>query len=163
MAEDSNAEVTELFKSKYLRLITFCFLCIWFTMNLVYYGLVLNMNTFGGNIYLNSVMFSNKFNERSKELYLNIFSTDSSWPGRTPCYCNRYVCHHENRQEMVILWYIDDSRSGMSWCCHYGGQSRYALAQNNVCHDWYVLLLFLFVCIPINFSKIFRKIHYQRW
>lgn len=56
MAEDSNAEVSELFKSKYLRLITFCFLCIWFTMNLVYYGLVLNMNTFGGNIYLNSVI-----------------------------------------------------------------------------------------------------------
>lgn len=53
--EEDNQEVSELFKSKYLRLITFCFLCIWFTMNLVYYGLVLNMNTFGGNIYLNSV------------------------------------------------------------------------------------------------------------
>lgn len=56
--DDTNASVTELFKSKYLRLVTFCFLCIWFTMNLVYYGLVLNMNTFGGNIYVNSVSFS---------------------------------------------------------------------------------------------------------
>lgn len=50
-----NASVVELFKTKYLRLVTFCFLCIWFTMNLVYYGLVLNMNSFGGNIYVNSV------------------------------------------------------------------------------------------------------------
>lgn len=47
--------VVELFRTKYLRLVTFCFLCIWFTMNLVYYGLVLNMNSFGGNIYVNSV------------------------------------------------------------------------------------------------------------
>ncbi|XP_063708766.1 organic cation transporter protein-like [Culicoides brevitarsis] len=56
VVEESNAEVSELFKSKYLRLITFCFLCIWFTMNLVYYGLVLNMNALGGNIYLNSTL-----------------------------------------------------------------------------------------------------------
>lgn len=56
--EDNVAGVCELFRSKYLRLVTFCFLCIWFTMNLVYYGLVLNMNSFGGNIYLNSVSIS---------------------------------------------------------------------------------------------------------
>lgn len=53
--EETGAGVCELFRTKYLRLVTFCFLCIWFTMNLVYYGLVLNMNSFGGNIYLNSV------------------------------------------------------------------------------------------------------------
>lgn len=46
---------TSLFRSRYLRLITLCFLCIWFIMNMVYYGLILNMNTFGGNVYLNSV------------------------------------------------------------------------------------------------------------
>lgn len=57
--ESQSAGVCELFHSKYLRLITFCFLCIWFTMNLVYYGLVLNMNSFGGNIYLNSVIMIN--------------------------------------------------------------------------------------------------------
>jgi MFS transporter, OCT family, solute carrier family 22 (organic cation transporter), member 4/5 len=56
--EDQQAGVLELFRSKYLRLVTFCFLCIWFTMNLVYYGLVLNMNSFGGNIYVNSVSFN---------------------------------------------------------------------------------------------------------
>uniref|UniRef100_A0A182SHX6 Major facilitator superfamily (MFS) profile domain-containing protein n=1 Tax=Anopheles maculatus TaxID=74869 RepID=A0A182SHX6_9DIPT len=54
--EETAAGVCELFRSKYLRLVTFCFLCIWFTMNLVYYGLVLNMNSFGGNIYLNSAL-----------------------------------------------------------------------------------------------------------
>lgn len=45
----------DLFRSKYLRLVSICFLCIWFTMNLVYYGLILNMNALGGNIYVNSV------------------------------------------------------------------------------------------------------------
>lgn len=56
-AEESASGVVELFRTKYLRVVTFCFLCIWFTMNLVYYGLVLNMNSFGGNIYVNSVSF----------------------------------------------------------------------------------------------------------
>lgn len=54
-SDESQAGVIHLFKSKYLRLVTFCFLCIWFTMNLVYYGLILNMNTFGGNIYVTTV------------------------------------------------------------------------------------------------------------
>lgn len=52
---ESDAGCFTLFGSKYLRLITICFWLIWFTMNLVYYGLILNMNTFGGNVYLNSV------------------------------------------------------------------------------------------------------------
>ncbi|XP_035780825.1 organic cation transporter protein-like [Anopheles albimanus] len=54
--EETAAGVCELFRSKYLRLVTFCFLCVWFSMNLIYYGLVLNMNSFGGNIYLNSAL-----------------------------------------------------------------------------------------------------------
>lgn len=55
--EETSTGVWELFSSKYLRTVTSCFLCIWFTMNLVYYGLVLNMSSFGGNIYVNSVSF----------------------------------------------------------------------------------------------------------
>lgn len=51
----ADEECLTLFGSKYLRLITICFLLIWFVMNMVYYGLILNMNTFGGNIYLNAV------------------------------------------------------------------------------------------------------------
>lgn len=54
-SDESQAGVMQLFKSKYLRRVTFCFLCIWFTMNLVYYGLILNMNTFGGNLYVTTV------------------------------------------------------------------------------------------------------------
>lgn len=54
-SDESTAGVLHLFKSKYLRLITFCFLCIWFTINLVYYGVILNMNSFGGDIYLTTV------------------------------------------------------------------------------------------------------------
>lgn len=53
--ESSSQDVTYLFRSSYLRRISICFLCIWFTMNLVYYGIVLNMSSFGGNVYLNSV------------------------------------------------------------------------------------------------------------
>lgn len=57
----SNGDQTDgcisLFGNSYLRLITICFPCIWFTINLVYYGLILNMNSFGGNVYLNSVSF----------------------------------------------------------------------------------------------------------
>lgn len=55
MKHSSEKGCTSLFRSRYLRLITLCFLCIWFIMNMVYYGLILNMNSFGGNVYLNSV------------------------------------------------------------------------------------------------------------
>lgn len=53
--EVSSQDFMCLFRSSYLRRITICFLCIWFTMNLAYYGFILNMSTFGGNVYLNSV------------------------------------------------------------------------------------------------------------
>lgn len=56
MQEDSSSGFVSLFRSRYLRLITICFLCIWFTINLVYYGLILNMNSFGGNVYFNSAL-----------------------------------------------------------------------------------------------------------
>ncbi|XP_067642191.1 organic cation transporter protein isoform X2 [Eurosta solidaginis] len=54
--EDSTQDCVSLFNSGYLRCVTICFLCIWFTMNLVYYGLILNMSSFGGNVYLNSAL-----------------------------------------------------------------------------------------------------------
>lgn len=55
MKDENDDGCISLFGTPYLRLITICFLCIWFTMNLVYYGLILNMNKFGGNVYFNSV------------------------------------------------------------------------------------------------------------
>ncbi|XP_046806776.1 organic cation transporter protein isoform X1 [Lucilia cuprina] len=54
--EVSSQDFFCLFRSPYLRRITICFLCIWFTMNLAYYGFILNMSTFGGNVYLNSAL-----------------------------------------------------------------------------------------------------------
>lgn len=45
-----------LFRSKYLLLITICFFVVWLTMNTVYYGIMLNMDEFGGNVYVNSVI-----------------------------------------------------------------------------------------------------------
>uniref|UniRef100_A0A1B0BL36 Major facilitator superfamily (MFS) profile domain-containing protein n=1 Tax=Glossina palpalis gambiensis TaxID=67801 RepID=A0A1B0BL36_9MUSC len=54
--EVSSQDFMCLFRSSYLRRITICFLCIWFTMNLAYYGFILNMSTFGGNVYLNSAL-----------------------------------------------------------------------------------------------------------
>ncbi|EDV92562.1 organic cation transporter protein isoform X2 [Drosophila grimshawi] len=54
--QESSQDVTYLFRSSYLRRISICFLCIWFTMNLVYYGIILNMSSFGGNVYLNSAL-----------------------------------------------------------------------------------------------------------
>ncbi|XP_017494621.1 PREDICTED: solute carrier family 22 member 21 isoform X2 [Rhagoletis zephyria] len=54
--EDSSQNCVSLFNSRYLSCVTICFLCIWFTMNLVYYGLILNMSSFGGNVYLNSAL-----------------------------------------------------------------------------------------------------------
>lgn len=53
--EQTDESCITLFGSKYLRLITICFLCIWFAMNMVYYGLTLNINEFGINVYLISV------------------------------------------------------------------------------------------------------------
>lgn len=53
--EEGDEGCVKLFGTKYLRLITICFLCIWFTMNMVYYGMILNMNSFGGNVYRNTV------------------------------------------------------------------------------------------------------------
>ncbi|KAL5273017.1 hypothetical protein ACFFRR_000035 [Megaselia abdita] len=50
------ASFMSLFRVKYLRRITLCFLSIWFIMNLVYYGIILNMSTFGGNVYLNTAL-----------------------------------------------------------------------------------------------------------
>lgn len=51
----ANEGCTNLFRSSYLRLITLCFLGVWFAMNLVYYGLLLNMNEYGINVYLITV------------------------------------------------------------------------------------------------------------
>lgn len=50
-----NVNVLDLFKTQQMRKKTLCLFLIWFTIYLVYYGLVLNLANIGGNLYINSV------------------------------------------------------------------------------------------------------------
>ncbi|KAJ8959922.1 hypothetical protein NQ314_006124 [Rhamnusium bicolor] len=52
--EDVN--VLDLFKTQQMRKKTLCLFLIWFSVYLVYYGLVLNLGNIGGNLYVNSVL-----------------------------------------------------------------------------------------------------------
>ncbi|KAF2886556.1 hypothetical protein ILUMI_19617, partial [Ignelater luminosus] len=49
------ASVLDLFRTPRLRRNTFFLAIIWFTIYLVYYGLVLNLGNIGGDLYINSV------------------------------------------------------------------------------------------------------------
>lgn len=51
-----NVGVMDLFKTKSMRWKTFILFLIWFSMYLVYYGLMLNLGNIGGNLYINSVL-----------------------------------------------------------------------------------------------------------
>lgn len=50
-----SGNVMDLFRSAKMRKITSLLLVIWFSVYLVYYGLVLNVGNIGGDLYLNSV------------------------------------------------------------------------------------------------------------
>ncbi|XP_023018832.2 organic cation transporter protein isoform X2 [Leptinotarsa decemlineata] len=54
--ETENVNVLDLFKTAHMRKKTFCLFLIWFSVYLVYYGLVLNLGNIGGNLYVNSVL-----------------------------------------------------------------------------------------------------------
>ncbi|XP_018566987.1 organic cation transporter protein [Anoplophora glabripennis] len=51
-----NVNVLDLFKTAQMRKKTVCLFLIWFSVYLVYYGLVLNLANIGGNLYVNSVL-----------------------------------------------------------------------------------------------------------
>ncbi|KAJ8921481.1 hypothetical protein NQ315_003099 [Exocentrus adspersus] len=51
-----NVNVLDLFKTTQMRKKTMCLFLIWFSVYLVYYGLVLNLGNIGGNLYVNSVL-----------------------------------------------------------------------------------------------------------
>ncbi|CAH2002886.1 unnamed protein product [Acanthoscelides obtectus] len=51
-----NVSVLDLFKTIQMRKRTLCLFLIWFSVYLVYYGLVLNLGNIGGNLYVNSVL-----------------------------------------------------------------------------------------------------------
>ncbi|CAH1119189.1 unnamed protein product [Phaedon cochleariae] len=51
-----NVSVLDLFKTAEMRKRTFIQFLIWFSVYLVYYGLVLNLGNIGGNLYITSVL-----------------------------------------------------------------------------------------------------------
>lgn len=51
-----NVSVFDLFRTPSMRKKTFCQFVIWFSVYLVYYGLVLNLGNIGGNLYINSAL-----------------------------------------------------------------------------------------------------------
>lgn len=53
--ENRNVGVKDLFNTVAMRSRTFILFLIWFGVYLVYYGLELNLNNFGGDLYVNSV------------------------------------------------------------------------------------------------------------
>lgn len=51
-----DVSVFDLFRTPLMRKKTFCQFIIWFSVYLVYYGLVLNLGNIGGNLYVNSAL-----------------------------------------------------------------------------------------------------------
>lgn len=48
--------VSDLFRTKNIRKISLVLYILWFSLYLVYYGLVLNLSYIGGNIYINTII-----------------------------------------------------------------------------------------------------------
>lgn len=53
---EETAGIMDLFKTAHMRKNTLCLFMIWFSVYLVYYGLVLNVGNLGGDLYVNSVL-----------------------------------------------------------------------------------------------------------
>lgn len=56
-----NVTVFDLFKTSQMRRRTLSLFLIWFSVYLVYYGVVLNLANIGGNLYVNSVSSNNLY------------------------------------------------------------------------------------------------------
>lgn len=52
-------KVSDLFRTKNIRKISLVLYILWFSLYLVYYGLVLNLSNIGGNIYINTIISGN--------------------------------------------------------------------------------------------------------
>jgi len=55
--------VSDLFRTKNIRKISLVLYILWFSLYLVYYGLVLNLSNIGGNIYINTIISGNFHNK----------------------------------------------------------------------------------------------------
>lgn len=54
--EEETAGIMDLFRTSHMRKNTLCLFIIWFSVYLVYYGLVLNVGNLGGDLYVNSAL-----------------------------------------------------------------------------------------------------------
>jgi hypothetical protein len=56
--------VADLFRTPAIRRISLILYVVWFSTYLVYYGLVLNLNNLGGDVYVNSVISGEQTSNR---------------------------------------------------------------------------------------------------
>lgn len=63
--------VSDLFRTKNIRKISLVLYILWFSLYLVYYGLVLNLSNIGGNIYLNTIISGNCHSKKNvKKIFI---------------------------------------------------------------------------------------------
>lgn len=63
--------VLDLFRTKNIRKISLVLYILWFSLYLVYYGLVLNLSNIGGNIYINTIISGNFMRTNYKNIFSN--------------------------------------------------------------------------------------------
>lgn len=56
ITDKPKGRISDLFRTRTIRLISLVLYIVWFSVYLVYYGLVLNLSKIGGDVYLNSII-----------------------------------------------------------------------------------------------------------
>ena len=56
LTDTPKGRISDLFRTRTIRLISIVLYIIWFSVYLVYYGLVLNLSNIGGDVYVNSII-----------------------------------------------------------------------------------------------------------
>jgi hypothetical protein len=56
VTDTPKGRISDLFRTRTIRLISIVLYIIWFSVYLVYYGLVLNLSNIGGDVYVNSII-----------------------------------------------------------------------------------------------------------
>lgn len=85
MSEES-AGVLDLFRTPNIRKISLLLYVIWFSVYLAYYGLVLNINSFAGDLYVNTIISGASVRDwRCKGTTLCGLSYNRPIPSRRSC------------------------------------------------------------------------------
>lgn len=56
VTDKPKGRISDLFRTPTIRLISIVLYVVWFSVYLVYYGLVLNLSNIGGDVYVNSIV-----------------------------------------------------------------------------------------------------------